>query len=229
MFVFVIGHIPPGSNDCFQVWSQNYYRIVNRYESTIAAQFFGHTHQDEFELFYDDTANDTAGGEFGSLRATNIAYVSPSATTFCGVNPGYRYVTCSLHISITLDCDRIYTLDAKSFEVLDHETYFANLTQANQYADRKPLWFQLGYSARDAYGLASLEPFEWHKLVLDMVHDEKLFQQFYLYYFNKSDYTKVKPCNDQICKADILCRLITGKAHDFSLCQKFLRDLDLAV
>ena len=25
-----------------------------RYESTIVGQFFGHTHEDEFEIFYDD-------------------------------------------------------------------------------------------------------------------------------------------------------------------------------
>lgn len=36
-----------------QVWSRNYYDIIDRYESTIAAQFFGHTHSDEFEVFYD--------------------------------------------------------------------------------------------------------------------------------------------------------------------------------
>ena len=27
----------------------------HRFESTIAGQFFGHTHKDEFEIFYDDT------------------------------------------------------------------------------------------------------------------------------------------------------------------------------
>jgi len=43
--VYIIGHIPPGSNDCLQIWSQNFYRIVNRFESTIVSQFYGHTHQ----------------------------------------------------------------------------------------------------------------------------------------------------------------------------------------
>lgn len=52
-----------------------------RYESTIAAQFFGHTHFDEFELFYD--RNDLS-------RVTNIAYVGPSVTPYYDLNPGYR-------------------------------------------------------------------------------------------------------------------------------------------
>lgn len=47
--VHIIGHIPPGHSDCLKVWSRNYYRIISRYESTITAQFFGHTHFDEFE------------------------------------------------------------------------------------------------------------------------------------------------------------------------------------
>lgn len=51
--VHIIGHIPPGHSDCLKVWSRNYYAIINRYESTITAQFFGHTHFDEFEVFYD--------------------------------------------------------------------------------------------------------------------------------------------------------------------------------
>ncbi|RMX37741.1 hypothetical protein pdam_00006577 [Pocillopora damicornis] len=52
--VHIIGHIPPGSGDCLTPWSWNYYRIINRYESTVTAQFFAHTHLDEFEIFYDE-------------------------------------------------------------------------------------------------------------------------------------------------------------------------------
>lgn len=51
--VHIIGHIPPGSTDCLKTWSRNYYEIIARYEDTVAAQFFGHTHFDEFEVFYD--------------------------------------------------------------------------------------------------------------------------------------------------------------------------------
>lgn len=51
--VHIIGHIPPGNVDCLKIWSNNYYEIVARYENTIMAQFFGHTHHDEIEIFYD--------------------------------------------------------------------------------------------------------------------------------------------------------------------------------
>lgn len=52
-----------------------------RYESTITAQFFGHTHFDEFELFYDTQ-------DLG--RPVSIAYVGPSVTPYYDLNPGYR-------------------------------------------------------------------------------------------------------------------------------------------
>ncbi len=75
--VHIIGHIDP--NGCLSSWSSNYYRIINRYENIIRGQFFGHTHFDEFELFYD--LNNTT-------RATNIAYLAPSVTTQSFMNPG---------------------------------------------------------------------------------------------------------------------------------------------
>lgn len=50
--VHVIGHIPPGYSDCLKTWSRNYYNIIARFESTVTAQFFSHTHNDEFQVFY---------------------------------------------------------------------------------------------------------------------------------------------------------------------------------
>lgn len=51
--VHIIGHIPPGEDDCLKTWSHNYYEVIARFENTVTAQFFGHTHYDEFEVFYD--------------------------------------------------------------------------------------------------------------------------------------------------------------------------------
>lgn len=55
--------------------------VYFRYENTITAQFFGHTHFDEFEVFYDKE-------DMG--RAISIAYVGPSVTPYNDLNPGYR-------------------------------------------------------------------------------------------------------------------------------------------
>jgi sphingomyelin phosphodiesterase len=120
--VHIIGHQNP--NSCLQSWSSNYYRIINRYENTVTAQFFGHTHHDEFEIFY-DMENIT--------RATNIAFIGPSVTTFYNNNPGYR----------------IYSVDgfykSTTWRVTDYETYFLNLTEAN--LSNRPKW-ELEYTAK---------------------------------------------------------------------------------
>lgn len=104
----IIGHINPAG--CMSSWSFNYYRIVNRYESTIAGQFFGHTHNDEMEIFYD--LNDPT-------RPTNIAYITQSITTEPTMFPGYR----------------IYTVDGgyagASYYVMDHQNTILNITDAN--------------------------------------------------------------------------------------------------
>jgi sphingomyelin phosphodiesterase len=79
-----MSHIPPGNYDCWAVFSREYTKIVNRYESTITAQFFGHTHADEFKVFYDLQ---------DPTRPTNVAFMGPSLTTYTKKNPGYRVYT----------------------------------------------------------------------------------------------------------------------------------------
>lgn len=214
--VLIIGHIPPGSNDCMQVWSTNYYRIVNRYENTISGQFFGHTHQDEFEIFYDDDEQQQHEAKnrtkFPFLRATGVAHVGPSATTFGGVNPGYR----------------IYTIDAKTFDIIDYETYFVNLTAANAKPNEQ-LETVLSYDAKETFGMTTMHPSQWHLLILNMITDPQLFHRFEKLFFNQSDVSKHCRDEDSICKADLLCRLISGKAHDYSLCQKLIQDTQILV
>uniref|UniRef100_A0A3Q3J3G6 Saposin B-type domain-containing protein n=1 Tax=Monopterus albus TaxID=43700 RepID=A0A3Q3J3G6_MONAL len=80
--VHIIGHIPPGL--CLDSWSRNYYHIVNRYESTVAGQFFGHTHLDEFQLFYDEET---------MSRPLGVAFIAPSATTFVNLNPVWHSIS----------------------------------------------------------------------------------------------------------------------------------------
>uniref|UniRef100_A0A2C9JLN6 Sphingomyelin phosphodiesterase n=1 Tax=Biomphalaria glabrata TaxID=6526 RepID=A0A2C9JLN6_BIOGL len=122
--VHILGHIPPGIDDCLKIWSWNYYNIISRYQNSIAGQFFGHTHFDSFSVFYD----------IETLKIPiSVAYVAPSVTPYTDLNMGYR----------------IYTVDGNyqgsSFQVLDHETYFMNLSRANE--EGKMTW-EFEYSAK---------------------------------------------------------------------------------
>ncbi|CAL4147603.1 unnamed protein product, partial [Meganyctiphanes norvegica] len=192
--VHILGHIPPGKWDCLQVWSANYYTIVNRYESTITGQFFGHTHYDEFELFFDSRE---------PHRATSIAYIAPSVTTYVGLNPGYR----------------IYTIEGDYEDsrkmVLDHATWVMDLNTANN-RNSSPKWYHL-YSAKADYNMGNLSPLEWDNLVTRMIQDPDTFDKFYGHFWKNSPVRH--PC-DKVCKHNILCQLrsgsfdaITGNCH----------------
>uniref|UniRef100_A0A8C8VJL6 Calcineurin-like phosphoesterase domain-containing protein n=1 Tax=Pelusios castaneus TaxID=367368 RepID=A0A8C8VJL6_9SAUR len=76
---WLVGVLQAAEEQEEKVWSWNYYRIVNRFEGTIAAQFFGHTHVDEFEMFYDEET---------LSRPVSVAFVAPSVTTYISLNPG---------------------------------------------------------------------------------------------------------------------------------------------
>ena len=56
--------------------------IIFRFANTVTGQFYGHTHNDEFTMFYDYETNQIP---------VNIAFVTPSVTTFTGLNPSFRF------------------------------------------------------------------------------------------------------------------------------------------
>lgn len=64
-----------------------------RYESTITGQFFGHTHLDEFQMFYDEET---------MSRPLGVAFIAPSVTTFVNLNPGESIVVDVWRLSLTL-------------------------------------------------------------------------------------------------------------------------------
>ena len=56
-------------------------RFSFSFEATLAGQFYGHTHKDEFKIFYDSE---------DSSRAINVAWIGSSLSTYGDVNPGYK-------------------------------------------------------------------------------------------------------------------------------------------
>ncbi|GMS92183.1 hypothetical protein PENTCL1PPCAC_14358, partial [Pristionchus entomophagus] len=188
--VHIISHIPAGLDVCLKGWSHNFYEIVNRFESTIAAQFFGHTHLDHFEVYYADS--NSAG------RATHMNFIAPSITTANYVNPSYR----------------IYTIDGgydgASYTVLDAETYATDIDIANA-NDEEPKW-ALEYSAKAAYGLSDLSPSSWADLISRLAVDDELFTKFHRYMFRS---THEENCvNEPECRQRYICSMKTAKSFE---------------
>ena len=80
-FVHILTHIPTGTKDCHFTWSREYHKIVNRYAHIISGQFNGHTHNDEFNVFYDIDE---------PLKPINLAWNGGSITTYANLNPNYK-------------------------------------------------------------------------------------------------------------------------------------------
>lgn len=119
---------------------------------------------------------------------------------------------------------------------MDHETYYLNLTEANLHRDRMPLQYRLSYSARKAYEMNTLSPSEWHRLVMRMrtphyssdersagaiQESNRLFKKLHQYFYNLNNLGENK-CDDETCKYDMLCRLLTAHSHNMTLCEHFL-------
>ena len=173
--VHVIGHIPPDAT--LKWFKYNYYRIIDRFYGTVVGQFFGHTHHDEFKIFYDMKTYTTP---------ISIAYVAPSVTTYHDLNPGYR----------------IYEVDGgaanSTWLVTDFHTYFADLLHTIKTGD---LDFHLEYSAKKSYNMKNLLPAAWDDLLKRFISDDDLFQFFYKAFYKQHPH---EVCNST-CKDMFIC------------------------
>lgn len=137
--VHIIGHVPPNTSSCIRAWNREYNKLIRQFAHIISGQFNGHTHTDEFTLFY--STNDIPA-------PVNVAWNGGSGTSFVGLNSNYR----------------LYTVERNTYGVVDFETFIFNLTEANLAPNQPPKWFK-EYSFRDAFGVTDLSPFTLSNLV----------------------------------------------------------------
>lgn len=195
--VHILSHTPPGNPDCLGAWGREFNKIISRFENTVTAQFYGHTHNDEFVVFYDHESND---------RATNIGFVAPSVTTYTDLNPAYR----------------IYTIDGSaqggdgaSRRVLNSETYIASLEDANNMGeDERPVYFKL-YDALTDLEMPSLFPADWDAVARRLATDDEYFEKFFRFYNQDS-------AGDADSRREIICSVVTTSMIDNRKCLEIM-------
>lgn len=111
-----------------------FYQIVDRYSPhVIAGVFFGHSHEDQAFVFYNQIGtNQTAE------NAVTSVWVGPSLTPLTNVNSGYR----------------MYEVDTGSFEVMEAYTCYSDVSRYAGLDGAAPVW-EFEYSTRQAYGEAA--------------------------------------------------------------------------
>ncbi|XP_028969109.1 sphingomyelin phosphodiesterase [Galendromus occidentalis] len=154
--VHLLGHVPPGSFDCVHTWSAQFLRIVERFGSTITGQFYGHTHYDEFRVFY------------GANRVTPVgaAFIAPSATSYSAVNPAYK----------------VFTYREQGV-LLDSVTRTFNLTRANE--EGRIDW-ETEYESRLIYEVNDLSPASMDAISRRLSQNPDVFQNYYRFYHRSS-------------------------------------------
>ncbi|KAJ5884215.1 acid sphingomyelinase [Penicillium tannophilum] len=191
--VWLMGHMPMGASDAFHDGSNYFNQIIQRYDATIAAVFYGHTHKDEFEIAYSDYSNPTAD------TATMMSYIAPALTPTSG-NPTFR----------------VYSVDPVTFGILDFQVYFANMSSSTY--QTKPTWEKY-YSAKEAYGsllsppvtdsAAELTPAFWHNVTALFESDDSVFQDYVARKSRGWDYSS---CTGT-CKTDEICQLRAAESQ----------------
>ncbi|KAF7171965.1 hypothetical protein CNMCM5623_004235 [Aspergillus felis] len=188
--VWLIAHIPTGGTDTLRDYSHYLDQIIQRYDATIAALFFGHTHTDLFQVSYADPAHPSADS------ASAVGYITPSLTPTSGP-PAFR----------------IYDIDPVTFAVLDYTVYTADIS-----TETTPQWTKY-YSAKESYGsllsppltdpAAELTPAFWHNVTALMETDNSVFQAWWA---RTTRGFNVPECNAQ-CARDQICSLRAADAQ----------------
>ncbi|SMY28445.1 unnamed protein product [Zymoseptoria tritici ST99CH_1A5] len=171
-----------------------FYQIVERYSPHVIANiFFGHTHEDQFEIFY---ANN--GTNQSCSTALNTAWIGPSVTPLTNLNSGFR----------------MYTVDTGTFDIHDAYTFTADVSSFSNLTTTGPV-FSLEYSTREAYGAAADWPAEaplnatfWHKVTEAMEKDRKLVSQFNTYQGKSS--VRTPNCTSEECTTAKICYMRSG-------------------
>ncbi|KZO98290.1 Metallo-dependent phosphatase [Calocera viscosa TUFC12733] len=205
--VWIIGHVPPGWSGTNSMPNPTnlFYQIVDRYSPHVIAEiFFGHTHEDEFSIFY---ANNATNASAATALATG--WTAPSLTPLTNLNSGFR----------------AYDIDPVTFNILDSYTWFSNVTAApaldNQTSYGATYTFE--YSAREAYGAniswpvsAPLNATWWHLVTEQWEINPSLVEKFTIYEGKSSTYTT--NCTSTACIESKICYARSASVPLAGLC-----------
>ncbi|KAL3265353.1 hypothetical protein HHI36_009561 [Cryptolaemus montrouzieri] len=197
--VHILQHVPTGDALCLGTWGREFNRIVNRFSDTITGHFNGHTHFDEFLVYFNESE---------PTEAINVAFNGASLVTFTDNNPSYK----------------IYDIDANTFEVLNFEEWTFNLTSANLQPDKSTVdWYKL-YSFKEAYGLPSLKPEEIGNLVIEMAKNRTVLEMYNRYRYRMGD--GINTVCDDNCHKSNLCTIVTSSLADTQHCEDIKKIYD---
>jgi hypothetical protein len=202
--VWIIGHVLSGwdGSNGNPNPTNLFYQIVERYSPHVIANvFFGHTHEDQFSIFYSNN-----GTTQNASTALTTGWIGPSITPLTNLNSGYR----------------LYVVDTGDFNVYDAYTFYSNVSAFPGLSSTGPT-FQLEYSTRDTYGPAAnwsvsdpLNATFWHQVTVAMEQNSSLVSLHNTYQGKMS--TQSPNCTNSACTAAKICYMRSGSVALGSQC-----------
>lgn len=212
--VWIMSHISSSDEDALPIQSQIFSKIVERFSPyTIANIFYGHTHRDQFKIFF---SSNSTSAEDVEREVINMAYLAPSVTPRKNYNPSYKY----------------YEIENSTFNVINSYTYYADLDETYVSGGKEPVWDHF-YSAREIYDEdgewpsdAPLNGTFWNEFVLKKLTDDDIdFNQKYIDYQYRN--TPTKPdCTSKKGKLKDKCKKKNYCEANFDLSEDYLRCIE---
>ncbi|TDL28043.1 Metallo-dependent phosphatase [Rickenella mellea] len=195
--VWILGHVLTGWDGTNPLENPTNLSHVDRYSPhVIANMFWGHTHEDQFSIYYTNNAT-TQNAE----TAQTVAWIGPSITPLTNLNSGFR----------------MYEVDSGSFEILDAHTWRSDVSSyptLDSQIDIGPAYVY-EYSTRQAYGGGvevwgpndPLNATWWQHVTESMEANPSLVQTFVTFQGKSS--VQTKPCTGNCITAHI-CYMRSG-------------------
>ncbi|KAK9850336.1 hypothetical protein MYU51_012249 [Penicillium brevicompactum] len=202
--VWIIGHVLSGWDGTNPIANPTnlFYQIVERYSPHVIANiFFGHTHEDQFMVYY---ANN--GTVQNAQTALATGWIMPSVTPLTNLNSGFR----------------LYEVDTGDFNIYNAYTFYSDVADYPALEETGPT-YQIEYSTRDTYGAAAgweedepLNATFWHRVTEAMEKDLGLVTLFNEYQGKKS--VKSPACVTEACQKAKICYMRSGSVALGSQC-----------
>lgn len=202
--VWIIGHVLSGWDGSNPMPNPTnlFYQIVDRYSPHVIANvFFGHTHEDQFMVYY---ANN--GTVRDATTALTTGWITPSITPLTNLNSAFR----------------MYEVDTGDFNIYDAYTFYSNVSSYPSLTETGPT-FTFEYSTRDTYGPAAgwdseapLNATFWHRVTEAMERDLSLVSLHNTFQGRMS--VKTPNCTNTACQAAKICYMRSGSVALGSQC-----------
>src|SRR5581483_6953055 len=116
---------------------------------------------------------------------------------------------------------KIYTVDGargkdSTWNILEHETWIYNLTEANSNPSIPPRWYRL-YKATEAFEIPDLSSQSLHNFVQRMSYNSTAFDTYYRLYHKDADSALIPGC-DASCRKRVLCGIIAPTYDEYKTC-----------